>query len=44
MRVELGAVAQLRRFGDEQALEAEQQREVPAPLDRGVLGAGVDLG
>ena len=43
VRVELGAVAQRRRLVGEQALEAEQQREVPAPLDRGVLGAGVDL-
>jgi hypothetical protein len=44
VRVELGAVEQLRRFVGEQALEPEQQREVAAPLDRGVLGAGVDLG
>ena len=44
VRVQLGAVAQLRRLVGEQALEAEQQREVAAPLDRGVLGALVDLG
>ena len=44
VRVELGAVAQLRRFVGEQALEPEQEREVAPPLDRGVLGAGVDLG
>ena len=42
--VELGAVAQLRRLVGEQALEPEQQREVAAPLDRGRLGAGVELG
>ena len=39
VRVEFGAVAQLRRFVGEQALQPEQQREVAAPLDRGVLGA-----
>ena len=44
VRVEFRAVAQLRRFVGEQALEPEQQREVAAPLDRGVLGAVVDLG
>ena len=44
VRVELGAVAQLRRFVGEQALEPEQEREVAPPLDRRVLGAGVDLG
>ena len=44
VRVEFGAVEQLRRFVGEQALEPEQQREVAAPLDRRVLGAGVDLG
>ncbi len=42
--VELGAVAQLRRLVGEQPLEPEQQREVLAPLDRGRLGARVDLG
>ena len=44
MRVELGAVAQFRRFVGEEALQPEQQRVVAAPLDRGVLGAAVDLG
>ena len=44
VRVQFGAVAQLRRFVGEQALEPEQQREVAAPLDRRVLGALVDLG
>ena len=44
VRVELGAVAQLRRLLGEQALQPEQQREVAAPLDRGVLGARVELG
>ena len=39
VRVQFGAVAQLRRFVGEQALQPEQQREVAAPLDRGVLGA-----
>ncbi len=39
VRVQLGAVAQLRRLLGEQPLEPEQQREVPAPLDRGLLGA-----
>ena len=43
MRIQFGAVEQLRRFVGEQPLEPEQQREVPAPLDRGILGAGVDL-
>ena len=43
VRVELGAVAQLRRLVGEQALEPEQQREVAPPLDRGVLGALVEL-
>ncbi len=43
VRVELGPVAQLRRFVGEQPLEPEQQREVAAPLDRGVLGALVEL-
>jgi hypothetical protein len=43
VRVELGAVAQLRRLLGEQPLEPEQQREVAAPLDRGCLGAAVDL-
>ena len=42
--VELGAVAQLRRLVGEQPLEPEQQREVAAPLDRGVLGPCVELG
>ena len=44
MRVQFGAVAQLRRLVGEEALQPEQQREVAPPLDRGVLGAGVDLG
>ena len=44
MRVQLGAVEQLRRFVGEQPLEPEQQREVAAPLDRRALGAGLDLG
>ena len=44
VRGELGAVAQLRRLLGEQPLEPEQQREVRAPLDRGRLGAGVELG
>ena len=44
MGVELGAVAQLRRLLGQQALEAEQQREVPPPLDRGVLEPLVELG
>ncbi len=42
--VEFGAVAQGRRFVADQPLEAEQQREVPAPLERGLFGPGVDLG
>ncbi len=42
--VELGAVAQFRRLLGQQALEAEQQREVPPPLDRGVLEPLVELG
>ena len=37
VRVEFGAVAQLRRLVGEQPLEPEQQREVAAPLDRGLL-------
>ena len=44
VRVQFGAVEQLRRFVGEQPLEPEQQREVAAPLDRGELGAVVDLG
>ena len=44
VRVELRPVAQRRRFVGEQPLQAEQQREVAPPLDRGVLGAGVELG
>ena len=44
VRVEFGAVAQLRRLVGEQALQPEQQREVAAPLDRGLLGAAVELG
>ena len=43
VRVQFGAVAQLRRFVGEEALQPQQQREVAAPLDRGVLGAGVEL-
>ena len=43
VRVQFGAVAQLRRFVGEEALQPEQQREVAAPLDRGVLGAVVEL-
>ena len=42
--VELGAVEQLRRLVGQQALEAEQQRVVAPPLERGRLGAGVELG
>ena len=44
VRVEFGAVEQLRRFVGEQALEPEQQREVAPPLDRRVLGPVVELG
>src|SRR5262249_48848064 len=43
VRRELGAVAQGRRFGGEEALQPEQQRVVAPPLDRGLLGARVDL-
>ncbi len=43
VRVEFRPVAQLRRFVCQQTLEPEQQREVAAPLHRGVLGAGVEL-
>jgi hypothetical protein len=43
VRVEFGAVAKLRRLVGEEALQPQQQREVPAPLDRGVLGAFVEL-
>ena len=42
--VELGAVGEVRLLLGEQALEAEHQREVAAPLDRGGLAALVDLG
>jgi hypothetical protein len=40
---ELGAVREVRRLLGEQALQAEQEREVAAPLDRGGLAALVDL-
>ena len=43
MRVELGAVAQLWRLIRQQPLEPEQQREVAAPLDRGMLRPFVEL-
>ena len=43
VRVEFGAVAQLRRLVGQQPLEAEQQREVAAPLDRGLLAPLVEL-
>ncbi len=43
VRVQLRAVAQLRRLLGEQALQPEQQREVPPPLDRGILGPIVEL-
>ena len=39
MRVELGAVAERRRLLADQPFEAEQQREVAAPLERRLLGA-----
>ena len=42
--VELGPVEQLRRLVGQQALEAEQQRVVAPPLERGRLGAAVELG
>ena len=38
MRVQFGPVAQLRRLVGEQPLQPQQQREVAAPLDRGLLG------
>jgi hypothetical protein len=41
---ELGAVAQRRRRLGEQALEAEEERVLTAPLEGRVLGAGLDLG
>ena len=41
---EHGAVGQVRLLLGEQPLEPEQQREPPAPLDRGLVRAGVDLG
>jgi hypothetical protein len=41
--VEFGAVAQLRWLLGQQPLEAEQQREVPAPLDRGLLRPFAEL-
>ena len=44
MRGQLGAVLQLRRLLGEQPLEPQQQRVAAAPLDRGLLAAGVDLG
>ena len=43
VRVKFRPVAQLRRFVGEQPLQSQQQREVSAPLDRGVLGAFVQL-
>ena len=43
VRVQFGAVAQLRRFVGEEALQPQQQGEVAAPLDRGVLGPVVEL-
>ena len=44
MQRELRPVAQLRRLIGQQPLQAEQQREVLAPLDRWLLRPGVDLG
>ena len=41
--VEFGAVAQFRRLVGQQPLEPEQQREIAAPLDRGILGTFVEL-
>ncbi len=41
---EHGAVGKLRLVVGEQSLQAQQQREVPAPFRRGVLGARVELG
>ena len=43
MLVELGAVAQHRPLVPEQPLEPEQQRVVAPPLERGRLGAGLEL-
>ena len=37
------AVDQARLLLGEQALESEQQREAPAPLDRGLLDPGIEL-
>ena len=44
MSGELGAVGKMRLLLGEQPLEAEQQREVAAPLDRGGLVPSLDLG
>ena len=41
---EHGAVDEVRLVLREQALEPEQQRELAPPLDRGLLGVGLDLG
>jgi hypothetical protein len=39
-----GAVDEVRLLLGEQALEPEQQRELAPPLERGLLGAGIELG
>jgi len=44
MGVELGSVAELGRLVADQPFEAEQEREVPAPLKRRFFVPGVDFG
>ena len=44
MRGEHGAVDELRLVLGEHAFEAEQQRELPPPSGRGVLGLRIELG
>ena len=42
--VQLGTIEQGRRLHREEALQPEHERVLAAPFDRGLLGAGVELG